>query len=102
MLSEQATLFQSWAPLYARIPICCATSFATTHPCYIALDPDAANKERRIIQTLLRYDVELHKIDVRGYDDVGEMPQEVFMERKANAMLIDRDNYVLLDLLSAV
>jgi hypothetical protein len=46
--------------------------------------------------------VELHKIDVRGYDDVGEMPQEVFMERKANAMLIDRDNYVLLDLLSAV
>ena len=28
--------------------------------------------------------------------------QEVFIERKANAMLIDRDNYVLPDLLSAV
>ena len=71
-------------------------------PCYIALDPDAADKERRIIQTLLRYDVELHKIDVSGYEDVGVMPREVFNERKANATIIDRDNYILLDLLSAV
>jgi hypothetical protein len=71
-------------------------------PCYIALDPDAAEKERRIIQTLLRYDVELHKIDVSGYEDVGVMPREVFNERKASATIIDRDNYILLDLLSAV
>ena len=71
-------------------------------PCYIALDPDAADKERRIIQTLLRYDVELYKIDVTGYDDVGEMPKSVFQERKKAAKFIDRDNYLLLDLLSAV
>ncbi len=71
-------------------------------PCYIALDPDAAAKERRIIQTLLRYDVELYKIDVSGYDDVGSMSREVFKERKRNATLIDRDNYLLIDLLSAV
>ena len=71
-------------------------------PCYIALDPDAADKERRIIQTLLRYDVELYKIDVTGYEDVGEMPHDIFRERKANARFIDRDNYLLLDLLSAV
>ena len=71
-------------------------------PCYIALDPDAASKERRIIQTLLRYDVELYKIDVTGYDDVGEMPKSVFQERKKVAKFIDRDNYLLLDLLSAV
>ncbi len=71
-------------------------------PCYIALDPDAAQKERRIIQTLLRYDVELYKIDVTGYDDVGEMPKSVFQERKKAAKFIDRDNYLLLDLLSAV
>ena len=71
-------------------------------PCYIALDPDAANKERQIIQTLLRYDVELYKIDVTGYEDVGTMPQDVFKERKENAKFIDRDNYVLLDLLSAI
>jgi DNA primase len=71
-------------------------------PCYIALDPDAADKERRIIQTLLRYDVELYKIDVSGYEDVGAMSREVFEERKANASFIDRDNYLLLDLLSAI
>ena len=71
-------------------------------PCYIALDPDAAEKERRIIQTLLRYDVELYKIDVSGYEDVGEMPKDIFQERKTNAKFIDRDNYLLLDLLSAV
>jgi len=71
-------------------------------PCYIALDPDAADKERRIIQTLLRYDVELYKIDVTGYEDIGAMPREIFQERKAKATFIDRDNYLLLDLLAAV
>jgi DNA primase len=71
-------------------------------PCYIALDPDAADKERRIIQTLLRYDVELYKIDVSGYEDVGEMPKATFQQRKESAKLIDRGNYILIDLLSAV
>ena len=71
-------------------------------PVYVALDPDAAAKERKIIKTLLRYDIELYKIDVSGYEDVGSMPKEVFGERKNNASFIDRDNYLLLNLLSAV
>ena len=71
-------------------------------PVYVALDPDAAEKERKIIKTLLKYDVELYKIDVSGYEDVGSMPKDVFEERKQNATFIDRDNYLLLDLLSAV
>jgi len=71
-------------------------------PIYVALDPDAANKERRIIEMLLRYDIELYKIDISGYEDVGSMPKEVFFERKNKASFIDRDNYLLLDLLSAV
>ena len=71
-------------------------------PVFIALDPDAANKERRIIKMLLEYDIELYKIDVTGYEDVGSMPKEVFKERKNNASFIDRDNYLLLNLLSAV
>ena len=71
-------------------------------PVYIALDPDAADKERKIIETLLRYDVELYKIDVSGYEDVGSMPKAVFEERKQNASFIDRDNYLLLNLLSAI
>ena len=71
-------------------------------PIYIALDPDAASKERRIIKMLLQYDIELYKIDVSGYEDVGSMPKDVFFERKNKASFIDRDNYLLLDLLSAV
>tara|TARA_Y100000592_G_scaffold75677_1_gene118254 strand:+ start:1087 stop:2025 length:939 start_codon:yes stop_codon:yes gene_type:complete len=71
-------------------------------PIYVALDPDAAKKERRIIKTLLRYDVELYKIDISGYEDVGEMTKETFQQRKEDATYIDSDNYVLLDMLSAV
>jgi len=71
-------------------------------PIYVALDPDAAKKERRIIEMLLRYDIELYKIDVSGYEDVGSMPKEVFSSRKNNASFIDRDNYLLLNLLSTV
>ena len=71
-------------------------------PVYIALDPDAADKERRIIKTLLKYDIELYKIDVSGYEDVGSMPKNIFEDRKKNATFIDNDDYLLLDLLSAV
>ena len=71
-------------------------------PVYVALDPDAAAKERRIIEMLLRYDIELYKIDVSEYEDVGSMPKAAFVERKKSASFIDRDNYLLLNLLSAV
>jgi len=71
-------------------------------PVYIALDPDARKKENKIIQMLLRYDIELYKIDVSGYEDVGSMPKEVFQQRKINASFIDADNYLLVNLLSAI
>ena len=71
-------------------------------PIYIALDPDAADKERKIIKTLLEYDIEMYKIDISGYEDVGSMTKDVFEQRKNNATVIENDNYLLLDLLSAV
>ena len=71
-------------------------------PVYIALDPDAEAKERRIIKTLLRYDIELYKIDVSGYEDVGSMPKEIFQRRKQQASFIDNDNYLLMNLLMAI
>ena len=71
-------------------------------PCYIALDPDAFKKERKLIDMLLRYDVELYKIDVAGYEDVGSMSKEEFQKRKSTAAFIDRDNYLLMDMLSAI
>jgi len=71
-------------------------------PVYIALDPDAEAKERKIIQTLLKYDIELYKIDVSGYEDVGSMPKEIFERRKQQASFIDSDNYLLMNLLMAI
>jgi len=46
---------------------------------YIALDPDAEKKASTLIQNLVGYDIELYKIDVSGYDDVGTMPKHVFL-----------------------
>jgi hypothetical protein len=71
-------------------------------PVYLALDPDAADKERRLIRMLLQYDIELYKIDVNGYEDVGSMPRQIFLQRKKEASFIDGDNYLLLNLLSTI
>ena len=71
-------------------------------PVYIALDADAADKERRIIKTLMKYDVEMYKIDTSGYEDVGSMPRATFIKRKQEAVFIDREDYLLRDLLSAI
>ncbi len=71
-------------------------------PIYIALDPDAAKKERKIIKTLLEYDVELYKVDITGYEDVGSMPKNIFQQRKNNAKHVDGNDYLLLDMLSAI
>ncbi len=71
-------------------------------PVYLALDPDAEVKERKLIEMLLKYDIELYKIDVSGFEDVGEMTKEQFLERKKNASLIDGNNYILLNLLAAI
>ena len=46
--------------------------------------------------------MELYKIDVSGYEDVGSMSKEVFNERKRDAAFIDHENYILRDLLSAI
>jgi len=71
-------------------------------PVYVALDPDAAEKERRIIQMLLKYDIELYKIDVTGYEDVGAMPKNIFQQRKQQANYIDRDDYILRDMIESI
>ena len=52
---------------------------------YIALDADAESKSLYIIDTLLKYDIEVYKIDTAGYEDVGSMPRRVFEQRKEKA-----------------
>lgn len=61
---------------------------------YVALDPDAEKKARYLIKNLLLYGVEVYKIDVTGYKDVGEMTKEEFKKRKQNAKLMTDEEYL--------
>jgi len=64
-------------------------------PIYIALDTDATKKELEIIKLLLKYDIEIYKIDISPYKDVGEMPKSVFLEKKQEAAFINSTDYLL-------
>ena len=61
-------------------------------PIYIALDPDAEKKAQYLINDMIQYGIEIYKIDVRGYQDVGSMPKKEFIERKINALPMTADN----------
>lgn len=58
-------------------------------PVFIALDPDAGRKENKIIKLLMNYGIEVYKIDVEPFKDVGEMSKEEFRVRKENAKRIN-------------
>jgi len=64
-------------------------------PVFLALDPDARKKETRILKKLLEYGVEVYKVDVSGYEDVGSMTASEFQKRKENASFISNDDYLL-------
>lgn len=63
-------------------------------PIYIALDPDAEKKSLQLIKKLLQYDVEVYKVDIAPYSDVGEMTIEEFQKRKREATFLTTDKYV--------
>jgi hypothetical protein len=63
-------------------------------PIYVALDPDAEKKAMYLIRSLMSYDVELYKIDVTGYKDVGEMSTLEFSRRKKRATLMTQDSFI--------
>ena len=58
---------------------------------YVALDPDAERKAIRLIRDLLEYDIELYKIDILPYSDVGEMFSTEFEKRKDMAQQMTQD-----------
>ena len=64
-------------------------------PVFLALDPDADNKEKRIIKLFLTYGLEVYKIDISGYEDVSDMGREEFLQRKQNAVLVQETDYLL-------
>jgi len=58
-------------------------------PVYLALDLDAEKRALDIIKQFLDYDIELYKVDISPFSDVGEMSKQEFAERKKNAKLVD-------------
>ena len=59
---------------------------------FIALDPDAKQKEQQIMSLLTSYGIDVFKIKINPHKDVGEMPREEFIKRKKEAILIDSKN----------
>ena len=60
-------------------------------PVYLALDPDASKKENEIARELINYGVEVYKVDISQFGDVGEMSKKEFQERKKNSKLVTQD-----------
>ena len=61
-------------------------------PVYMALDSDAEKKAEWIIKSMLRYDLEVHKVPI-DEEDVGEMDKQEFKERLFSARKIEDDTY---------
>lgn len=57
---------------------------------FLALDPNAKNKEIGIMKNLLKYGVEVYKIDIDPYEDVGSMTKQEFQRRKENAIKVNK------------
>jgi DNA primase len=85
-LRENSRLFQAIVKHGSRI--------------YLALDKDAANKTSHIAKRLMEYDVELYKIDLKDYNDVGEMTHEEFSAVKQDAISVNFENYLLQETLA--
>ena len=64
-------------------------------PVLLGLDNDAHKKAMKLVKALLAYDVEVRLMDTSGYKDIGEMPPDVFQERKDKASFINSDAYLL-------
>ena len=62
---------------------------------YLALDPDAHKKTNKLINLLLKHDIQTYLVEVSPFDDVGEMSKNEFLNRKQTAVLLDTNNYLL-------
>ena len=70
-------------------------------PVYLALDFDAEKKSMSIINKLLQYGIEVYKVDTSGFDDVGEMTKEEFLERKQTATPMNQENCLFYQAMNA-
>jgi len=63
-------------------------------PIYIGIDADAKKKELKIINFLLKNDIEVRRIDIGPYSDVGQMKRDIFLDKKQSAALVNSGNYL--------
>ena len=66
-------------------------------PVYLGLDPDADSKTRHMIKSMLKYDIELHLINLDGCEDVGSITKQEFIDRRNDSQEIDHDEFFLID-----
>lgn len=59
---------------------------------YVALDYDAEKKANKLISQMIKYDIELYKVDVSGIKDIGSISKEEFKERKKKATKMTSEN----------
>lgn len=64
-------------------------------PVYIALDPDAEKKALKLIKKLLTFDIELYKVDINPYSDVGDMSKQEYQKRKDSAVLMTNESFLV-------
>jgi len=69
---------------------------------YLALDPDAEKKIGLLIESLLRYGIEIYKVEINPYKDIGEMTKEEFLRRKGKATLIKNTDSLLLQKIMSI
>lgn len=62
---------------------------------YICLDKDAKNKELKIVKNLLDFGIQVCKIELYDYSDLGEVPNHLLSEYKKRASIVTRDDYLL-------
>jgi len=71
-------------------------------PIYLALDPDAERKAHWIIKSLLQYDVEIHKVPIDDYEDIGSMSRETFQQKLELSEQVDGEMYFLEKMLNNI
>ena len=79
-LTENSKIFQSIVSNVSKI--------------YLGLDPDAKSKENNIIKLFLKYGMNVHKIEIKPWVDIGSMTKTEFQERKQNSIQLSHDNII--------
>jgi len=62
---------------------------------FLALDADAKKKQGRIVENLLKDNIRVSVVNTSGYEDIAEMPQSVYDDRKKNAESISSDFFLI-------